>query len=112
MSDEPTVTETAKVGDELVEAMARTLYECEKKRSDRCDAIISAAAGKTVSVGMEPWHECWQTFHDDATALLPFITAARRDALEMAAREAENPGFVAAHDNEGNYILDSRTNLG
>ncbi len=65
-----------------VEAVARALYACEKGRSDRCDAMISAAAGKTVKVGMEPWEECWQTFHGDARAAIAAYEATLRPAIE------------------------------
>lgn len=59
---------------DLVEVVARALYACEKERSDRCDAVISAAKGKTVSVGMESWEECWQAFYDDAQAVLQALS--------------------------------------
>jgi len=61
-----------------VDRVARVLYACEKERSDRCDAILSVAKGKTVSVGMEPWEECWQVYHDDARHVLSALHPADR----------------------------------
>lgn len=74
------------ITDDVVERAARRLYECEKERSDRCDAIISAAKGKTVTVGMEPWEECWQAFYDDAHAAL---SASGLEALQARVKVLE-----------------------
>ena len=76
---------TAPASGDEVERVARALYECERNRSERTDVIISASAGKTVSVGMEPWEECWQVFHDDARAAI----AALRPASDMAWDEVD-----------------------
>lgn len=60
---------------ELTEEVARKLYACEAERSAHTDAVISAAKGKIVTVGMEPWEECWQVFYDDARAVIPIAQA-------------------------------------
>lgn len=53
-----------------IEAVARVLYAQEKARSDHADAVLSAAKGRPITLHMEPWDECKDTFLGDARAAL------------------------------------------
>jgi hypothetical protein len=53
------------------ETIARTLYECEKRRGELTQTIFEKASGKPCpGAGMEPWDECKDVFLSDADALI------------------------------------------
>lgn len=71
----PTPEPTGEVG-ELIEAVAKVLYDCEKARSDNADEIMSLAAGRPISMHMEPYAECQAMYRLDARAVLSVIPGA------------------------------------
>jgi len=57
--------------EQWVNAAARVLYECEKRRATHADSVIKAVApNASDALLMEPWDECKDTFLADARALL------------------------------------------
>lgn len=95
--------------DELVERVSRALYQCEKERSDIADAVISAAAGKTVSVGMEPWEECWQVFYSDARAVLAALstlTPARAEGFKAGVEACKDKLKAIGFNNVDEFFAD------
>jgi hypothetical protein len=65
------MTTAAELPQEIVTAVALALYECEKRRADKCDRVIAAARGvPQVKPTMEPWEECAEIFLGDARAAI------------------------------------------
>jgi hypothetical protein len=60
--------------------IARTLYECEKRRAEHCQSILQKASGKECpGAAMEPWEECCEVFLSDADAILALCADTRPD---------------------------------
>jgi hypothetical protein len=72
---------------EIVEAMARELYERELGRSKHCEAVLSAASGKPIKDTMEPWDEVADMYRKDAES-----------ALEAACNAISWPQIHAYHE--------------
>jgi hypothetical protein len=93
---------------DLVEKVARVLYDCERKRSEHADTVLSKVAGKPVKFTMEPWEEAAEIYRGDARAALAALSLPRTygDGIEDAARVAEpvnsdaNPGDITWHCSE------------
>ena len=65
---------------EIVYAVARALYKCEKRRAEHCDEVLSVAAGKTLKPSMEPWDEVAEIYTGDAKAAInAYLLAAYTD---------------------------------
>lgn len=54
---------------DVVEQVARVLYDCEARREAHCADVLSRAKGKSIAPMMEPWEEARETFIADAQAL-------------------------------------------
>lgn len=62
---------------ELIERMARALYECERERAENATEVMETATGRNCpSMAMEPWDECFECFLSDATAALSILDQA------------------------------------
>jgi hypothetical protein len=67
----------AKYPASLTENVARVLYECERKRGEIANSVMSAATGREITgCTMEPWEECKDTFLSDARAVLSALSKA------------------------------------
>lgn len=82
---------------DVVEAMARALYDCEAERSAHADRIIAAARRKPLGQpSIEPYELCADIFRSDATAALtatePFIAQVREEERERCAKVAVEYG--------------------
>lgn len=52
---------------EMVERVAKALYDSESRRADQCVSILTDALGKPVTgLRIEPWGDCEKSFMDDA----------------------------------------------
>lgn len=61
----------------IKEAIARVLYDCEKRRADNVDKMLGLSHST-----MEPWDDSKESFLGDAEAILPLITQARKEERE------------------------------
>ncbi len=69
------------------EEIARTLYECEKRRATNADAVVKGAfPNASNALLMEPWDECKDVFLSDADAILPLLQASTvgREASQLS----------------------------
>ena len=58
------------VSDDMVDRVARALYECESARSDAVDKLLSAAKGQPVKFRMEHWDDVADLYRSDARAAI------------------------------------------
>jgi hypothetical protein len=71
----PAPEQSAHCSGEVVEVVARALYDCEKERSDHVDRLLSAAKGQPVKFHMEHWNDAAEVYRSDARAVLAAIAA-------------------------------------
>lgn len=88
----------------VIEATAKALYECEKRRSQVCAEVLSRAAGRPIEDKMEPWEEARETYMGDARVALE-AAVAHMGWPEIRAFMAERGKGQSVFEDAGGYLM-------
>jgi uncharacterized protein (UPF0212 family) len=92
----PPLPTTNAGGEALQEKIARTLYECEKRRAEHCQSVLQRASGKECpGAAMEPWEECSEVFLSDASAVIAALATTNTTQAEVREQTIEECADIA-----------------